>query len=398
MPFRLYKIAIITIILFFINPSHVFASTNIIKAEAQYQFGKNIEFLLQLRSSEKINSGMVFFGETGVSSTQVGELKVVSKNDGFFLLEGKFDLPDLPIRSNAIIDYYFKVTLANETVFQTQNFSIDYLDNRFTWQSMQAGDINIHWYQGDEVMAQKIVDTSEASIQRIQELIPLSSPQKTDIYVYQSIEEMGDAIGGNSLNWVAGHSEPDLGVVFVAIPPGPDQDMFIEQRIPHELMHIFLGYTIGKTPTGLPTWFEEGLASTTELYPNPDYAYILENARKSGAILTMDSLCQAFPRDASNAYLAYAQSSSFVRYLHIRFGSSGLLKLLAAYKDGLDCDYGIQNALGNDLLQLEHQWRKEVLGENIFFSTLKPLSPWLFLLFVVLAVPLLLTIIYIKKK
>ncbi len=101
----------------------------------------------------------------------------------------------------------------------------------------------------------------------------------------------------------------------MALPESPERQLLAEQRIPHELMHIFL---YNSTPLGyknIPVWLTEGLASLAELYSNPDYPIVLEEAVKEEGLLPMSALCGGFPRKSSEALLAYAQSQDFTQHL-----------------------------------------------------------------------------------
>jgi hypothetical protein len=63
-----------------------------------------------------------------------------------------------------------------------------------------------------------------------------------------------------------------------------------------------------------------------ELYPNPDYARALEIAGVNNTLIPFGDLCASFPADSGSAYLAYAQSQSFVTYIRDSFGVSGLTR------------------------------------------------------------------------
>jgi hypothetical protein len=94
---------------------------------------------------------------------------------------------------------------------------------------------------------------------------------------------------------------------------------------------------------------------------------------------------------ASSAYLSYAEATYFTRYIYRQYGSTGLSELVAGYANGLDCERGVDVALGISLARLEDQWLKESLGarnEEPLAEDSDHLLPWFFLLFVVLAVPL----------
>ena len=60
-------------------------------------------------------------------------------------------------------------------------------------------------------------------------------------------------------------------------------------------------------------------------------------------------ICDAFPLDASRAYLAYAKSQSFVRFLRDTYGTASLQALVSAYADGLGCEQGVTRALNTSL-------------------------------------------------
>jgi hypothetical protein len=184
----------------------------------------------------------------------------------------------------------------------------------------------------------------------------------------------------------------------VSLPKGPEQRLEMERQIPHELMHIMLYQKVGPSYVNLPAWFNEGLSSIAELYPNPDYQVLLESAYEKGTLLPISSLCTSFPRDAAGAYLAYAESASFTRYLHEQYGSLPIDQLVRQYATGLDCERGIEVALGSSISQLERDWRRETLGEDPWLTALTNLAPWLLLLLAILAVPIVLVIVTLRSK
>jgi hypothetical protein len=183
----------------------------------------------------------------------------------------------------------------------------------------------------------------------------------------------------------------------VSLPRGPEQHLEMERQIPHELMHLLLYQWLGVGYGNLPAWLNEGLASVAELYPNPDYLTLLSKANDEDKLLPITSLCQTFPRDASGAFLAYAQATSFTRYLHQQYGSTGLEKLARAYADGLSCERGVQTALDSTLPQLERSWRGEAFREDALLQVLTNLAPWLVLL-LALVVPLSFVLLGSKRK
>jgi hypothetical protein len=99
-------------------------------------------------------------------------------------------------------------------------------------------------------------------------------------------------------------------------------------------------------------------------------------------------LCASFPVDAGNAYLAYAQSQSFVSYIRDTYGTPSLTRLIEEYGKGYSCELGATNALGMPLGQLDVRWRENVLGQNLAGVAVRNLSPFILLLVLALLVPL----------
>jgi hypothetical protein len=206
-------------------------------------------------------------------------------------------------------------------------------------------------------------------------------------YIYASAAEMQDTllIGDQAADQIAGHANSILGVIVVSIPPGPSQTLEIKRQIPHELSHVLLFRKLGNGYANLPQWLNEGLASTAELFPNPDYPILLDRAYDREVLLPIAQLCDRFPSDAANFQLAYAQAASFTWYLQGMYGNETMEALLAAYADGLDCQHGVSKIFDVTLTQLERDWRQNEFQENPFLAVLSESAPWLVLLAAILA-------------
>lgn len=366
------------------------AQADLLKTRVEYSFGNRITFLAEIQASAPIETAMVFFQAHNDPHTSIGLATVEEITDGLYGLSYTHSLEDYHLRAFSRVDYHWEINHAQPDKQQFPQESFEYIDNRFEWNSLEEQPFKVHWYDetGDVRFAQSVIDAAQAGYQVADDLLPLTIPSKSlEIYVYPDSETMQAALRPTSENWVAGHADADLGVIVVSLPPGPDQKLLIEQRIPHELMHILLYQYTDPGYANLPTWLNEGLASQVELYPNSDYPFLLEDAVKREALIPMSQLCQTFPREASAALLSYAQAASFTKYLHSTYGTTGLVDLVKAYANGLDCERGAEQALGKSLTQLERAWRNDVLAEDTAMAALNNLLPWLFLLAAVLVAP-----------
>jgi hypothetical protein len=212
--------------------------------------------------------------------------------------------------------------------------------------------------------------------------------QPVEFYIYANTNDLRATLKDGANDWIAGHADPSLGVVMVVIEPGGEQNITMEQRIPHELMHVMMSRAVGVGYQNIPLWLREGTATLVEIYPNPDYDRVLADAAARNDLIPLKDLCGSFSTEGGRAFLAYAESRSFTNYLHETYGSSGLLKLASTYADGVDCERGAELALGVSLSTLENRWRTSVLGQNSILPALQNMTPYLVLLCFVLIIPL----------
>ena len=245
---------------------------------------------------------------------------------------------------------------------------------------------------------QEALEAAQAGLQSIARFAPLNLEQPVEIFIYANADDFQSVLIPGKEEWVAGHANPELGLVRVLIEPDSRHGIAMEQRIPHELMHVMLYRHVGAGYNNLPIWLREGMATLAELYPNADHERVLHEAMTGNTLIPLQDLCVSFPNDPAQAFLAYAESSSFTSYLYDAYGSTGLQKLATSYADGLDCERGIQQALGLSLSNMEQKWRSSVFGQNDFLPALQNISPYLVLLCLVLVIPLLGLIGTLRRK
>ena len=162
----------------------------------------------------------------------------------------------------------------------------------------------------------------------------------------------------------------------------------MQQRIPHELMHILLYRALGNGYANIPAWLSEGMAGLAEMIPNTAYDSALKSAVLRSDWIPMSTLCSSFPGDTDRAFLAYAESRSFAGYIDETYGSSGLFKLATTYANGAGCEDGPEIALGIPLASLEQNWQSAVAGQKTLPPALQNITPYLVLLCLMLLVPL----------
>ncbi|MBE0682377.1 MAG: hypothetical protein IH589_10720 [Anaerolineales bacterium] len=357
-------------------------------------FGQSITFQAKVTSPIPIQQISLLFREINEETTRVETLTVGA--DGFVSFTYDASLNLIPPFSWIV--FWFQATLNDNQTYTSDPIRFQYKDDRFPWRDTSRANVNIHWYAGDDAFGAAALDAAGSGMLAINELVPISLNDPIDIYIYSNTTDLQNTLMLGGVDWAGGHANPEIGVVLVAIAPGASQGIEMQTKIPHELAHVMLYRSLGDTYANQPIWLLEGIASMVELYPNPDYARALEIASGDDSLIAFENLCASFPADAGNAFLAYAQSQSFVSYIRDSFGSSGLTRLTNSYSEGFGCELGATNALGTPLSQLDARWRENVLGQNTAGVALRNLLPFLLLLALVLMVPLWGTIDMLRQR
>jgi hypothetical protein len=347
-------------------------------------FGQQVTFQARIQSSIPIVSAALVFNDN--FDEIVRRFPIDIGQDGN--VNYRYDVTQNVLRPFVTLTFWFEVTLQNGQTIKSDNYRVQYLDDRFTWQQQEDGMLRVHWYEGDAAFGDALMDVTRRSFSAVNTLIPAPLDSPLNVYVYASTADLQSALFLGGENWQGGHANPKLGVVMVAVTPGAEQSIDMETLIPHELAHVMLYRSVGDGYSSLPVWLNEGIASLAELYPNPDYEQALTIASKNNSLLPIANLCDTFPLDASRAFLAYAESQSFVRFLRDSYGTPALFSLTSAYGDGLSCDQGVVRALGTSLVSLDTRWRESVLGQNVVGVFLRNMLPYLGLFVFMLLIPL----------
>ncbi len=352
-------------------------------ASVVVNFGESITFQAKIKAPIGIKQVSLLFHGVTEDVTRVEALQQAQDGSVSFTYDASLNV--LPPFSPII--FWYQATLDDDKTYTSAPITFSYYDNRFPWRAVNNVNVTVHWYAGDDAFGTAALDAAGKGMLEVNEFIAISLVQPIDIYIYSNATDLQNTLLLGGEDWVGGHANPELGVVLVAIAPGPNQSIDLESRIPHELAHIMLYRSLGKAYAKQPAWLLEGIASMVE-YPNPDYKHALEVASNNDTLLSFGDLCASFPADAGSAFLAYAQSQSLVNYIRATYGTSGLARLTNSYGEGINCELGATHALGTPLSQLDVRWRENVLGQNITGVAMRNLIPFVLLMALVLIVPL----------
>ncbi len=381
--------------LFNARPAEAQSGIELENVGASYSFGESITFVATVKAAIPIQAVSIVISDEGQNVNHVEAVSVQA--DG--RMEFRLDTRQTVLRPFTLVKWNYQFTLQDGSVVQSEPFSMRYTDNRFTWQTLEAGTLRVNWYQGDVNFGQAVLNAAQAGRGSVSQLLAgVDLAQAIEIFVYANTNDLQATLALGGEGWVAGHADPALGVLMVVIEPGPQQGITMEQRLPHELMHVMMYRAVGVGYQNIPAWLREGMATLAETYPNADYDRVLDEAAAGDRLIPLKDLCVSFPADAGQAFLAYAESRSFTNYLYRTYdGSRGLLSLVASYASGVDCEHGTERTFEASLSNLEMSWRSSVLGQNTLVPALQNISPYLVLLCLILAIPFISIMIMLRK-
>ena len=78
--------------------------------------------------------------------------------------------------------------------------------------------------------------------------------------------------------------------------------------------------------------------------------------------------------------LAYAESASFTQYLLKRYGRATIHTLVLTYANGVGCNEGVVQVLGEPLPLLMRDWQRQIAPRSPLSEALGRLLPWLLIL------------------
>lgn len=243
----------------------------------------------------------------------------------------------------------------NETVSETK--SATWLDDDHDWKTLNEGNINFHWYRGNDAFARDLMNAAQGGLEFNRTQSGLIAQEPIDLYIYANTSDMQEAMLYEP-SWTGGRAYSDYNIVVIGIT---EQDLdWGRDAMVHELTHILVGHLTFSCLGGVPTWLNEGLAMFSEGELDANSQGQLDDAIRNDTLLTLRSMSAGFAELPDKVNLSYSQSFSVVEYLIDTFGQEKMTSLLTLLRDGTAIDDALQQVYGFNTEGLEDQWRQAV--------------------------------------
>jgi hypothetical protein len=344
---------------------------------AEYQFGQVMRFGLNLDDHNGVEKVTLFFRTPDLPSTFSIDLDIYPVSD---VATHDLDLTSFQLAPFTTVTYWWRTEDMVGNVETIHDKTIEYIDDRFEWNTLGEGDLVVHW-TGDEVsIGQAALDVAGETLPELMEIYGAEPAEAMHLYVYPSVSDLRAALLLAGRDWIGAHGHPELGVILVSTANPRTAAVDLGQSIPHELSHLLMYWATGTGYESTPRWFDEGLASLFEDSPNSNYDALLSEAVAAGTTIPLSVLCRSFPSDADGAALAYAQSVSFVRALQAEYGNLVLGQMVRALADGADCQSMTERATGLSMGDMEQSWLEQLQPQSMITRFWRRGGVWLLLL------------------
>jgi hypothetical protein len=253
----------------------------------------------------------------------------------------------------AEVTYFWSLTAGGATV-DTDRQTVVYEDDRFDWQTVSDGNLTL-WYYGDQDDARAVLAAGRESLDRISALLQTTVDFPVKIRFYESAQEMQQAIISNNAEGVV-----TLGEVFYSDTAMVSADSVPQDIARHEIAHVVVRHAL-RAPFDVPDWLNEGLAVFAQSQPLSSQREAIEDAIRSGEVLSVRSLSSASAGAlGSRVSLYYGQSWSTVKFLIDTYGDAKFADLFRAYAGGATTTEALEQVYGFNQDGLENAWRESV--------------------------------------
>lgn len=258
-----------------------------------------------------------------------------------------------------LLEYRFIITDSAGRTLETEKETFLYLDNRFQWEKVTEGLVEVYYYGPTLGRAQLILKAGTGTVTKMGALLGITPTQTIRVIAYNNAAHMASALpfvsrATQTELLTQGQAHYEYGVLLVLAG-----DPQIDGIASHEITHmIFREATKGAT-IDLPAWLNEGMAEYANINPSSTYDTYLSAAVSANKLFRLKQL-QSPPGVPQETLLMYGQGRAVVRYLVDSYGEGKIKQLFTAFRQGVQIDEALKKVYGFDQDGLDNAWRKSL--------------------------------------
>jgi hypothetical protein len=258
------------------------------------------------------------------------------------------------------ITYWLTVSDNSGRQSETIPSVIHFNDGRYTWKTLQEGQVTLFWYSGDDSFGSELMAAAQTALTKLADNTGAELANAVKLYIYASAADLQGAMI-NPQDWTGGVAYSQYGTIAIGINPTTELE-WGKRTISHELTHL-VTYQVTSNPyNDLPTWLTEGMAMFSEGELDMNFATALAVAEVAHSLISVRSLSSPFSAYADQATLAYAESYEIVTYLIDVYGRDKMFELFSVFKQGSGYDDALKSVYGFDMDALNSLWQVELVA------------------------------------
>lgn len=218
----------------------------------------------------------------------------------------------------------------------------------------------VSYSQGDEADAKRVAQYAEFAFERVSRdlgFAPAPYDRSIPITVYTTRPEFEAGGGVDRRRTVVGRAWSGTDRIDI---DASGAYAVAELVTAHEVTHIITARLLGQNARALPLWANEGIARSESGEANVSDDEIVGQAIADGDYIPFGNIESEFPTDSRGAGIAYAESTSFIRYIVGLRGKDALRRILGRVADGEDFDHAVIDVIGRSVGGMEKDWKRSV--------------------------------------
>lgn len=261
------------------------------------------------------------------------------------------------------INYHYVVRDANNDVYESRSFFLEYKDTSYEWQKINQGDLTLLWHDIPQERVLEIATNLSDHIYRVKNLLQIDEVNPMKAVIVNSRHEAEASFPFVSYTTrnkhvYSGFAFSDLDVFLVA---GLNIDTMV-----HEITHLLLDEAISRPGARIPVWFNEGFAMYFEPSGNRR-ANTLSQAIRNNQLLPPHSLAR-IPGKPEDVEVFYAQTWSLMNYIISVNGEKYIADLIKVVNEGKNFEESLIAIYGKSTKELEEEWRGHLFKDPVMGS------------------------------
>ena len=259
--------------------------------------------------------------------------------------------------SGVDVSYFYHIGDANGNEFDSERYSLEYLNPRYQWQRYSLPGFEVLWHDRPATEVRAVAHDVNERLDEVRALLRLDETKTMKAVILNGRREASSSLPKVSDAATAGHLYGGFAYgeldVFVLVGLG-------REGMIHEMTHLLIDEAMTSPLGRLPAWLNEGLAMYFEGSSSWRERAVLDSYHR-GRLMPLRSM-GAVPGVPSDVRNFYSQSWSIVDYMMDTYGPDRMSALLGAIDSGMDVDEAVPVAYDISLDELESRWKRSLGG------------------------------------